>query len=113
MCVCVLVAQSCLTLCDPMDSGPQGSSVHGILQARVLESGAIAFSIYGLIYIHSFASSFPHGLLQDSVLKISVKPISFNVSFKTRVSLLIFCFDDLFNGVNSVQFSHSVVSDSL
>ena len=48
-----------------------------------------------------------------NVLKISVKPISFNVSFKTRVSLLIFCFDDLFNGVNSVQFSHSVVSDSL
>ena len=33
----VLVAQSCLTLCDPMDCGPQGSSVHGILQARVLE----------------------------------------------------------------------------
>ena len=30
-----LVAQSCLTLCDPMD--PPGSSVHGILQARILE----------------------------------------------------------------------------
>ena len=37
MCVCVLVAQSCLTVCDPMNCGPQGSSVHGILQARVLE----------------------------------------------------------------------------
>ena len=48
-----------------------------------------------------------------NVLKISVRPISSNVSFKTHVSLLIFCFDDLFNGVNSVQFSHSVVSDSL
>ena len=33
----VLVAQSCLTLCDPMDGSPPGSSVHGILQARVLE----------------------------------------------------------------------------
>ena len=29
--------QSCLTLCDSMDRGPQGSSVHGILQARILE----------------------------------------------------------------------------
>ena len=33
----VLVVQSCLTLCDPMDCGPPGSSVHGILQARILE----------------------------------------------------------------------------
>ena len=32
----VLVAQSCLTLCDPMDCSPPGSSVHRILQARIL-----------------------------------------------------------------------------
>ena len=38
------VAQSCLTLSDPMDCSPPGFSVHGILQARVLEWGAIAFS---------------------------------------------------------------------
>ena len=36
--------QSCLTLCDPIDSSPPGSPVPGILQARVLEWGAIAFS---------------------------------------------------------------------
>ena len=36
--------QSCLTLCDPMDHSPPGSSVHGILQARILEGGAISFS---------------------------------------------------------------------
>ena len=35
------VAQSFPTLCDPMDYSPPGSSVHGILQARVLEWGAI------------------------------------------------------------------------
>ena len=36
--------QSCLTLCDPMDGSPPGSSIHWIFQARVLEWGAIAFS---------------------------------------------------------------------
>ena len=38
------VAQSCLTLHDPMDCSLPGSSIHGILQARILEWGAIAFS---------------------------------------------------------------------
>ena len=36
-------AQSCLTLCDPMDCSPPGSSVHGIFQARILEWVAISF----------------------------------------------------------------------
>ena len=38
------VAQSSLTLRDPMDCSPRGSSIHGIFQARVLEWGAIVFS---------------------------------------------------------------------
>ena len=38
------VAESCLTLSDPMDCSPAGSPVHGIFQVRVLEWGAIAFS---------------------------------------------------------------------
>ena len=37
--------QSCLTLCSPMDSSPPGSSVPGILQARILEWVAVSFSI--------------------------------------------------------------------
>ena len=41
------VAQSCPTLRDPMDYSLPGSSIHGIFQARVLEWGAIAFSIEG------------------------------------------------------------------
>ena len=40
------VAQSCPTLSDPMDCSPPGSSVHGIFQARVLEWGTTAFSVY-------------------------------------------------------------------
>ena len=43
--------QLCPTLCDPIDGSPPGSSVHGILQARTLEWGAIAFSHYS--YCHS------------------------------------------------------------
>ena len=38
------VTQSCLTLSDPMDCSPPGSSVHAIFQVRVLEWDAIAFS---------------------------------------------------------------------
>ena len=39
-----LITQSCLTLCDPMDYSPRGSSVHGIPQATILEWVAIPFS---------------------------------------------------------------------
>ena len=48
MCCCAMqfssVAQSCPTPSDPLDCSPQGRSVHGIFQARVLEWVAIAFS---------------------------------------------------------------------
>ena len=39
-CCCYLVTESCLTLCDPMDRSPPGSSVLGISQARILEKVA-------------------------------------------------------------------------
>ena len=42
--------QSCLTLCDPIDGSPPGSSVPRILQARTLEWVAIAFSHVGSTY---------------------------------------------------------------
>ena len=44
--VVVLVSQSCLTLGDPMNCGPPGSSVHGILQARILEWVALLQGIF-------------------------------------------------------------------
>ena len=51
VCVCITymyesereVAQLCPALCDPMDCSPPGSSIHGILQARILEWVAISF----------------------------------------------------------------------
>jgi len=49
MCVCLCMRankslQSCLTFCDPLDHSPRGSSVHWILQARILERVAIPSS---------------------------------------------------------------------
>ena len=47
ICVCAvlcLVTQSCLALCNSMDCSPPGSSVHGILQARILEWVAMSSS---------------------------------------------------------------------
>ena len=44
VCVCVLVAQSCPTLCNPMDCSLPGSSVHGILEAKIPEWVAISYS---------------------------------------------------------------------
>ena len=38
--------QSCPTLCDPIDGSPPGSPIPGILQARILEWGAIVIQIY-------------------------------------------------------------------
>ena len=46
--------QSCPTLCDPIDGSPPGSPVPGILQARTLERGAIAFSIVLLGLVNNF-----------------------------------------------------------
>ena len=43
-CACVISCFSCLTLCHPMDCSPPGSSVHGILQARILEWVLISYS---------------------------------------------------------------------
>ena len=49
----VLVAQSCPTLCDPMDCSPPGSSVHGTFQARILEWFAISSS--NILMLHDAA----------------------------------------------------------
>ena len=60
------VAQSCPTLRDPMDCSLPRSSVHGIFQARVLEWGAIAFSIKEVSTVVNWAPSVPHVEQPDS-----------------------------------------------
>ena len=52
------VAQSCPTLHNPMDCSPPGSSIHGIFQSRVLEWGAIAFSLSSWWYLKSLPANF-------------------------------------------------------
>ena len=52
-----LLAQSCLTLCDPMNCSPPGSSVHGILQARILENTKIKTCNKNGVSEHSLLTS--------------------------------------------------------
>ena len=68
------VAQSCSTLSDPMDCSPPGSSVHGILQARVLEWGAIAASDKPFLLLLLLLSRF---YMSDSVRPQRWQPTRF------------------------------------
>ena len=85
------VAQSCLTLSDPMDCSLPGSSVHGIFQARVLEWGAIAFYLVGTksavlscvscVRLHDSMDCSPpdssaHGISQARILEWVAMPSS-------------------------------------
>ena len=57
------VAQSCPPLLDPMDCSLPGSSVHGIFQARVLEWGALAFSVFKVSNPVQNLPAFVHSLM--------------------------------------------------
>ena len=70
-------AQSCPTLCNPMDCSPPGSSTYGIFQARALEWGAIAFSM---------ANSFNVGLIECRSILLS----TFSLLLAT-VLFLVYC----------------------
>ena len=77
----VLVAQSCLTLCDPTDCSPPVSSVHGILQARTLEWITIPFSR---------GSSWPRDQTQVSCIAGKLFTCNFNVNSFLFNSFLFF-----------------------
>ena len=80
------VSQSCPTLSDPMDCSPPGFSVHGVFQARVLEWGAIAFSINSsrslLIESCIFSILFPEFLIIFTIIILN----SFSGSLPTSSS---------------------------
>ena len=82
--------QPCPTLCDPRDGSPPGSSIHGIFQARVLEWGAIAFSIITHYYLGKKK--------KDPILKanfISVVFIIFVIDF------VLYCLYCIFESLTS------------
>ena len=77
--------QSCPTLCNPIDGSPPGSPVPGILQARVLEWGAVAFSDVKFAFyttpedtlVSSLESSVRFKELKAIVLKTHCSPLQF------------------------------------
>ena len=75
------VAQSCPTLSDPMDYSLPGSSIHGIFQARVLELGAIAFSV-----ICSLESPFKFSFAFATLL-FGIRHLAFSLSWLTAFFL--------------------------
>ena len=106
-CVC-MHAQSCLTLCDPMDSSPPGSSVHGIVQARILEW--VAFSL-------SRGSSWPRDQTCISCAAgrffTSKPPGKVIINIMYIIKLINFQFPELFGGGNWRQRIMTWVSSNM
>ena len=71
VCVCVCVAQLCPTLCYSVDCSPPDSSVHGILQARILEQVAVPFSRHINLTIH-YLNQYIQEISFQSVINISI-----------------------------------------
>ena len=74
-CVCAKLLQSCPTLCNPMDCSPPGSSVHGILQARILEWIAMPSSsrIYVYTYLKNKTGITSHKVWSHDFFGINIK----------------------------------------
>ena len=99
-CLCS-VAQLCLTLCDPMDCSPPGSSVHGISQARIIEWVAISFS-------RGFSPGIePQSLVLIGIFFTAESPGNFLVSFGRFIPWYFILFDAVVNGIVSlISLSH-------
>ena len=82
--MCVLVTQSCPTLCDPMVCSPPGSSVHGILQAKIPELAAIPFSVHNRKQQKSVSSELPCAPTTKT-LQIP-KPFKFSVFVRKQIT---------------------------
>ena len=74
--------------CNPMDSSLPGFSVHGILQARILEWVAISFSIYIYIYIYIYTHIYTTSCSSTQLVDLEIDPRSKN-SFNPRLDVLL------------------------
>ena len=99
------VAQSCLTLHDPMDCSPPGFSIHGIFQAGVLEWGAIAFSIEleHMLSIHLSAQEHVKAMVQ-SKYKICI-----SLSFYVTHCIFLFFLSMCFWNINNLQGAFIII----
>ena len=79
------VAQSCLTLCNPMDCSLPGSSIHGVFQARILEWGAIAFSASIVRYVLFSNLNFPSHF--HPLFNIYVYLLKHTNFFRSRITI--------------------------
>ena len=103
------VAQSCLTLCDPIDGSPPGSPVPGILQARTLEWVAISFSkawkwkmkvkllsrvwLLATPWTAAYQGSSVHGIFQAGVLEYKVYfQAIWYISIKSSILSMLFSY---------------------
>ena len=90
------VAQSCLTLSDPVDCSLPGSSVHGIFQARVLEWGAIAFSVMDSSCVKAFDFILSHPNCRFLINSFSVSLLCFHhlspLKFNSTCSICLYNF---------------------
>ena len=93
------VAQLCPTLSGPMDCSLPGSSVHGIFQARVLEWGAIAFSVTACWFLINLA------LLKSQGREARWAAVSGVAQSRTRLSDFIFTFH--FHALEKEMATHS------
>ena len=90
------VAQSCLTLRDPMDCSIPGSSIHGIFQARVLEWGAIAFSgiVFYCININIILNLLTHSMFKGTWIYSIMRPLQTNLLLIMPFSQFIAYFEE-------------------
>ena len=84
------VAQSCPTLSDPMNCSLPGSSVHGIFQARVLEWGAITFSVWTLTMCFSLSCKPNPWSMSHPLLPLRMRKMEINSSSHQSLDSTIF-----------------------
>ena len=88
--------QSCPTLCDPMDCSPPGSSIHGILQARILEGAAIPSSRSSQASDQTQVSRIAGGfftrlVLSQKIPKVTTLQLILRDLFVWLVFIFVFC----------------------
>ena len=109
--------QSCLTLCDPIDDSPPGSPIPGILQARVLEWGAIAFSGHSWIgfdkCIMSWTQNYSTTQINSMALKFPFHLLRLILFLPWAAYFLCFCIWMSGNWNQYVAFSYWLVPQSL